>query len=115
MVSPTTTTVELNGDLAVMRFEGDITSTSEEALIGSYRGLSTEVTRIILDFSRVPYLISRGIGLVIQILLAAQKASQRVVCFGLSAHFIKIFRILGLANYTSLCLDEAAARAAAAW
>jgi anti-anti-sigma factor len=112
MISTTIAKVEQSGDLAVMRFEGDIMSTSEEALIGNYRTLSAGVTRILLDFSQVPYLNSSGIGLVIQILMQARKASRRVVCFGLSAHFEKIFKILGLANYTSLHPDEAAARAA---
>lgn len=111
MVAPTKTKVEQSGDVAVLRFEGDITSTSEDAVLGRYKELQG-ASKILLDFSKVPYLNSSGIALVIQVLMAANKASQKVVCFGLSQHFIKVFTMLGLAKYTTLHADEAAARAA---
>lgn len=111
MVAPTKTKVEQNGDLAVMRFEGDITSASEDAVLGKYNGLAAGTSKILLDFSKVPYLNSSGIALVIQLLMAASKVPQKVVCFGLSAHFVKVFTMLGLAKYTSLHADESAARA----
>jgi anti-anti-sigma factor len=106
--------MEQSGDLAVMRFEGDITSASEDAVLGKYKGLPSATTKIILDFSKVPYLNSSGIALVIQVLMAASKVPQKVVCCGLSAHFVKVFTMLGLAKYTSMHPDEAAARAALA-
>lgn len=112
MVTPTKTKVEQNGDLAVMRFEGDITSTSEDAVLGQYKSLPADTKKILLDFSKVPYLNSSGIALVIQLMMAASKVPQKVVCFGLSAHFVKVFTMLGLAKYTTLHTDEAAARAA---
>lgn len=114
MVTPTKTKVEQNGNLAVMRFEGDITSASEDAVLGKYRALDSGTQKILLDFSKVPYLNSSGIALVIQLLMAASKTQQKVVCFGLSAHFVKVFTMLGLAKYTSLHPDETAARAAVA-
>jgi anti-sigma B factor antagonist len=112
MVTPTKTKVEVNGDTAVLRFEGDITSHSEEAVLGKYKALDAAVKKILLDFTKVPYLNSSGIALVIQLLMAASKAPQKVVCFGLSAHFVKVFTMLGLAKYTTLHADEGAARSA---
>lgn len=114
MISQTKTKVEVNGGVAVMRFEGDITSASEEAVLGQYRKLPEGTTSILLDFTKVPYLNSSGIALVIQLLMAANKVSQKVICFGLSAHFVKVFTMLGLAKYTTLLGDESAARAAVA-
>lgn len=114
MVSPTKARVEQVGDLALMRFEGDITSASEDAVLGQYRALPDGVGKILLDFSKVPYLNSSGIALVIQLLMAAHKVQQQVVCFGLSAHFVKVFTMLGLAKYTTLAADETAARSAVA-
>jgi anti-anti-sigma factor len=111
MVTPTKTKVEQSGDLAVMRFEGDITSASEEAVLGNYRALDPETKKVLLDFSKVPYLNSSGIALVIQLLTAAAKVPQKVVCFGLSAHIVKIFTMLGLNRYT-IKTDEAEARKA---
>jgi anti-sigma B factor antagonist len=112
MVTPTKTKVELHGDSAILRFEGDITSLSEDAVLGQYKNLGANVTKILLDFSKVPYLNSSGIALVIQLLMAASKVPQKVVCFGLSAHFVKVFTMLGLAKYTTLHADEAMAKAA---
>jgi anti-sigma B factor antagonist len=112
MVSPTKTKIDQSGDLAVMRFEGDITSASEEAVLGQYKSLPGSTTKILLDFSKVPYLNSSGIALVIQVLMAASKVPQKVVCFGLTPHFVKVFTMLGLAKYTTLQPDEAAARTA---
>jgi anti-sigma B factor antagonist len=113
MVAQTKTTVEQNGDLAVMRFEGDITSHSEEAILGKYQGLDAGTAKVLLDFAKVPYMNSSGIALVIQLLMSASKVSQKVVCFGLTPHFVKVFTMLGLTKYTTLHSDEAAARAAA--
>jgi anti-sigma B factor antagonist len=114
MISPTRTTIEQAGNIAIMRFEGDIMSLSEPAVLGTYRGLDPATTIVLLDFSRVPYLNSSGIALVIQLMIAARKVSRKVACFGLSPHFIKVFRMLGLADYTALYKDEADARAAVA-
>ena len=114
MVSPTKTKTELSGNLAILRFEGDITSASEDAVLGEYRKLPASAQNVLLDFSKVPYLNSSGIALVIQLMMAASKVPQKVVCFGLSAHFVKVFTMLGLAKYTTLHSDEAAARAAVA-
>ena len=62
----------------------------------------------------MPYLNSSGIALVIQLMMAASKVPQKVLCFGLTPHFVKVFTMLGLAKYTTLHADEAAARAAVA-
>jgi anti-sigma B factor antagonist len=114
MASVTRTKVEQSGEVAVLRFEGDITSSSEEAVLGHYRNLAAGTKTILLDFSKVPYLNSSGIALVIQLMMGASKVPQRVVCFGLSAHFVKVFTMLGLAKYTTIETDEAAARHTAA-
>jgi anti-sigma B factor antagonist len=109
MVTPTKTVVEQSGELAVMRFAGDISSSSQEAVLGSYLALDPGTTKILLDFSKVSYMNSSGIALVIQLLVDAGKASRKIVCFGLSAHFVKIFKMLGLAGYP-IKTDEAEAR-----
>ena len=114
MVAPTKAKVDQADGVTVLRFEGDITSASQDAVLGSYNKLPEGTGKILLDFTKVPYLNSSGIALVIQLLMAAKKAGQKVVCFGLTAHFVKVFTMLGLAKYTSLHPDEAAAKAAVA-
>ncbi|MCX6623901.1 MAG: STAS domain-containing protein [Acidobacteria bacterium] len=97
----------------VMRLEGDITSASKEAVLGTYQGLAKDsVKSILLDFTKVEYLNSSGIALIIQLMMESSKSGQSVRCFGLSAHFQKVFTMLGLTKYTSLHSDEPAAKAA---
>jgi anti-anti-sigma factor len=97
--------------ITVMRFSGDITSASQPAM-GTYEGLPDTVQRILLDFSKVDYLNSSGIALVIQMMIAASKRGQTIHSFGLSPHFMKVFTMVGITKYTTLHPDEASACAA---
>jgi anti-sigma B factor antagonist len=102
-----------SGDpITVLRFSGDITSASQPAVMGTYEGLPDTTRRILLDFSKVEYLNSSGIALVIQMLIAASKHGQTIRSFGLSPHFQKVFTMVGITKYTSLHPDEASASAA---
>jgi len=102
-----------SGDpITVLRFSGDITSASQPAVTGTYEGLPDTVKRILLDFSKVEYLNSSGIALVIQLMIAAKKRGQTIHSFGLSPHFQKVFTMVGITKYTALHPDEASASAA---
>ena len=102
-----------SGDpITVLRFSGDITSASQPAVLGTYEGLPDTTRRILLDFSKVEYLNSSGIALVIQMLIAASKHGQTIRSFGLSPHFQKVFTMVGITKYTSLHPDEPSASAA---
>ena len=94
------------GQVTVLRFTGDITSSSQPAVIGTYEGLPATVTHILLDFSKVEYLNSSGIALVIQMMIAASKRGQTIVTFGLSRHFEKVFTMVGMTKYTTIHPDE---------
>ena len=98
--------------ITVLRFAGDITSASQAAVTGTYSGLPPTTRRILLDFSKVEYLNSSGIALVIQMMLAASKKDQKIVTFGLSPHFQKVFTMVGITKYTTLHPDEQTACAA---
>jgi anti-anti-sigma factor len=103
---------ETGTPITVLRFAGDITSASETAVLGTYRGLPEEAKRILLDFSKVEYLNSSGIALVIQMMIAASKHGQTIKTFGLTPHFQKVFTMVGITKYTSLHPDEQTACAA---
>jgi anti-sigma B factor antagonist len=104
--------VERSGALAILRLEGDVTSASKDAVLGTYEKLGAETKEILLDFSKVQYLNSSGIALVIQLLIEANKSAQTVQTFGLTPHFQKVFTMLGLTKYTSLHPNEMEAKAA---
>ena len=98
--------------VAVLRFEGDIASTSKEAVIGTYQALPKETKLVLLDFTKVDYINSSGIALVIQLLIEASNCGQKVCAFGLSAHFTKVFTMVGIPKYAGLFADQTAALAA---
>jgi anti-sigma B factor antagonist len=98
--------------VVVLRFEGDIASTSKEAVLGTYQGLAKETAKLILlDFTGVDYINSSGIALVIQLLIEASHAGQTVCAFGLSPHFTKVFTMVGITKYARLFPNEADALA----
>jgi anti-anti-sigma factor len=98
--------------VTILRFIGDISSTSREAVLGTYQGLPAEDrARILLDFSKVEYINSSGIALIIQMLMEADKTGQRVAAFGLTPHFQKVFTMVGISKYAGLFKDEPTASA----
>ena len=98
--------------VSVLRFEGDISSASKDAVIGSYQGLpKATVKTVLLDFTKVEYINSSGIALVIQVLMEAANAGQKVLAFGLSPHFMKVFTMVGITKYAGLFPDQTAALA----
>jgi len=89
--------------VTVLRFEGDIASTSKEAVLGTFQALPKETAKLVLlDFSKVDYINSSGIALVIQMLIEASNFGQKVNAFGLSAHFTKVFTMVGITKYARL-------------
>ena len=99
--------------VSVLRYEGDIASTSRDAVLGTYQALPKATNKIILlDFTKVDYINSSGIALVIQMLIEAANSGQKVYAYGLSPHFIKVFTMVGITKYAGLFPDQAAAMAA---
>ena len=99
--------------VAVIRFEGDIASTSKDAVLGAYQSLPKETTKLVLlDFTGVDYINSSGIALVIQLLIEAANSGQKVYCFGLSPHFTKVFTMVGITKYAGLFATQTEALAA---
>ena len=99
--------------VSVLRFEGDISSTSKEAVLGAYQAMPKATTKLILlDFTKVDYINSSGIALVIQLLIEAKSSGQKVVAFGLSPHFVKVFTMVGITKYAGLFPNQTEAMGA---
>ncbi len=99
--------------VAVLRYEGDIASTSKDAVLGTYQSLPKASTKLVLlDFTKVDYINSSGIALVIQMLIEASNSGQKVYAFGLSPHFTKVFTMVGITKYAGLFPNQAEALAA---
>jgi len=81
----------------VIEVKGDVTAQSEDVLMDAFGRASTQgVSAIVLDFSALDYMNSGGIGLLVMLLVRAQRQHQRVLAFGLSEHYRQIFELTRL-------------------
>ena len=99
-------TRERKNDVLILCMVGDVTSAAADDLL---QIVDSTQRKIVLDFSRVEYINSSGVALIIQVLSRAHKTNTIVRCSGLSPHFQKVFQLVGLTRYTELCgtTDEA--------
>ena len=114
MQAETKTTVDrtsgaTGASISVLRFSGDISSTSKDSVLGAWQSVNDGP--VLLDFSKVDYINSSGIALIIQMLMEADKTGRKVAIFGLTPHFQKVFTMVGIAKYAGLYKDEPTATA----
>ncbi len=92
--------LELDGNLAIMSMHGDLTNESKTKVINAYEKIvSAKARHILLDFSRIEYINSAGMSVLITLLTRSQEAEKDLRAFGLSPHFQKIFDMVGLLKY----------------
>jgi anti-anti-sigma factor len=104
-----------NPAAAVIAIEGDVTSAAETPLMDAYGKASDAGARfIILDFSRLDYMNSGGIGLLVTLLVRAQRAGQRLLASGLSDHYRQILSLTRLDEAIQVHDTDTAALAAIA-
>ncbi len=112
----TATVIELDqrGPAPILRIEGDITSGSEADLMAAYASAAGLGARaVVLDFGQLEYMNSGGIGLLVTLLVRAQRGGGRLVATGLSEHYRQIFSLTRLDEAIEIVDDEAAAVSAA--
>jgi len=68
---------------------------------------------IILNFSKLEYMNSSGIGLLVTLLIRANRQNQRLLACGLSEHYQQIFDLTRLNEAILTYASEAEALAAA--
>lgn len=95
---------------AVIDISGEVTSACEAQLSSAYEEASTPGTqRIVLNFSGLEYMNSGGIGMLVTLLVRANRQHQRVQAYGLSEHYRQILALTRLDEAITVCDDEAAA------
>jgi anti-sigma B factor antagonist len=75
--------------------------------------ISGGARRILLNFTELEYMNSSGIGLLVTLLIRANRQGQQVAAFGLSAHYRDIFELTRLDEAIHIYDSEAEALAAA--
>ena len=110
-----TTVRRVDGAVAILDIQGDITSASEDALGEAYaEGAEGGTRAVILNFSGLEYMNSGGIGLLVTLLVRANRAKQKLLAFGLTEHYRQIFELTRLDEAIGIYTSEAEAVAAAA-
>jgi anti-sigma B factor antagonist len=93
----TTGVRRIDDKIAVLDIQGDITAASEETLGDAFAEAAEGGTRtVILNFTGLEYMNSGGIGLLVTILVRANRAKQKLLAYGLSEHYRQIFELTRL-------------------
>ena len=99
---------------AVLDVRGDITAESEQTLMDAYQKASTDTTKsVVLNFSGLEYMNSGGIGLLVTMLVRANRQKQQLLAFGLTEHYKQIFELTRLDEAITIYDSEEQALAAA--
>jgi anti-sigma B factor antagonist len=105
---------ELSPRTSVVDIRGDVTAASEGALMEAYSKASGPATRVlVLNFSGLEYMNSGGIGMLVTLLVRANRQRQQLLAFGLNDHYRQIFELTRLDEAIGIHETEAEALAAA--
>jgi anti-sigma B factor antagonist len=101
---------------SVIEIHGEVTAASEDVLMDAYARATDARTRtVLLDFGGLEYMNSGGIGLLVTLLVRANRMKQRLLACGLNEHYRQIFELTRLDEAITIFggQDEALAAAAA--
>lgn len=104
----------VNPSVSVMDITGEINAFAESTLMDAYNEATSKGARsIVLNFSGLEFMNSSGIGLLVTMLIRAQRQKQRLLAYGLGEHYQQIFELTRLNEAIAIFPDEAKALAAA--
>lgn len=109
--------VSINGrritdSVYALDIQGEVTSFAEGALMDAYTQVTAEGAKaIILNFAGLEYMNSSGIGLLVTLLIRANRQQHRLIAVGLKEHYRHIFELTRLNEAIRVFPDEAAALA----
>src|SRR5262245_60715191 len=103
-----------SGGVSVIDIRGQVTAAAESALMDAYaRAAASGTKRILLNFSDLEYMNSSGIGLLVTLLIRAQRQGQHIAAYGLTPHYRDIFELTRLDEAIHIYDNEEAALGAA--
>ena len=104
--------VRRQGPASIVDIKGDVTAGSEPVLMQAYESAGDSKS-IVLNFSELDYMNSGGIGLLVTLLVRANRQSQHLMAFGLSDYYRQIFKLTRLDEAVGIHDSEQAALSAA--
>jgi anti-sigma B factor antagonist len=101
-----------DGGTSVIDITGDVTAASETALMSAYDEAAQQgAKRLVLNFTGLEYMNSGGIGMLVTLLVRANRNRQPLAAYGLSAHYREIFELTRLDEAITIYDDERSALA----
>jgi anti-sigma B factor antagonist len=99
--------------VSIIDISGEVTSAAETTLMDAYGDATAGGARVIvLNFSGLEYMNSSGIGLLVTLLVRANRQKQRLMSFGLSEHYRHVLTITRLDEAIAIHAGEREAVAA---
>lgn len=97
----------VNGMAGIIDIRGELNAFAEGILMEMYHTVSApNIRAIILNFSEMEYMNSSGIGLIVTLLIRANRQNQRLFAYGLSEHYQNIFQLTRLNDSIQLYANE---------
>ncbi|MEO8106030.1 MAG: STAS domain-containing protein [Actinomycetes bacterium] len=91
---------------AVIEISGEVTAACEPVLMSAYEEACAPGTRfIVLDFTGLSYMNSGGIGMLVTLLVRANRQQQKLAAVGLTDHYRQIFELTRLDEAIALHAD----------
>jgi anti-anti-sigma factor len=102
--------VRKSDDNVIIDLYGPMNALADDALSKAYTEAdSFHPETILLNFSAVNYINSTGIALIVGLLAQARKSHRRIGVFGLSDHYLRIFRLTRLSDFMEVYQNESSA------
>lgn len=96
--------------VAVIDIEGELNGAAEIALMAAYTLAAQQpLQALILNFQKLSYMNSSGIGLLVTLLVRVQRRQQRLLAYGLTDHYQQIFSLTRLNEVIAIYQEEAEA------
>jgi anti-anti-sigma factor len=106
-------TVRKRDSIAIIDMKGEVTSFADEILNVLVNATVAEgIQKIVFNFTDVSYINSSGIAVLIGIVTSLANKGILFQIYGLTPHFKKIFRMIGLTQYVKVLSSEEDAIAA---
>lgn len=101
-------------EACILDIEGELTAFAEDALMAAYnQACDAGVRYVILNFESLKYMSSSGIGLLVTLLIRAQRRQQRLLAYGLGEHYRHILELTRLDEAIAIHATEEEALAEA--
>lgn len=105
---------QVSDAVSIIDIHGEVTAAAENALTEAYtRACGMHTHAIVLNFNGLEYMNSSGIGLLVTMLIRANRQKQKLCAFGLNDHYKQIFALTRLNEAIKIFDTEKNALAAA--